>query len=194
MCITKESIYGKKGTIYNMENKTHTSQAKESLLQSAHGFEAQLISFFAKFPHIPENGRKVIADIAPWIALIFGILGILGLLAGGVIATFLALPTLFTGSIWGIIGFISLLISIVIAILQLLAVTPLMAREKKGWNYLFYGLLLGVLSVILSIIGATLTTSSVYVGAGVVNSFVSGVISFLIGGWLLFEIRDQFKA
>jgi len=182
-------MYNKK-----MENKTHTNQTKESLLKSAHGFEAQLVPFFAKFPHIPENGRKVIADIMPWLALIFGIIGLLVLLGAGALTTLLAIPALFTGSIWVITTFFIVLLGIFSVVLQLLAVNPLKAKMKKGWNYIFYGLLIGVVSTIVSVIGAVGTTSSMYAGASAVSSLVSGALSFLIGGWLLFEIRDHFKS
>ena len=175
-----------------MDN-TQTNKAKESLLNSAHGFEAQLIPFFAKFPHIPEGGRKVIADISPWIALIFGIIGLLGLLGAGALMTLLAIPALLTGGIWVIVGFVTTLLGLAAVILQLLAVSPLKARMKKGWNYLFYGVLIGVVSTIISVIGGVVG-ASVYAGAGAVSSLVSGALGFLIGGWILFEIRDQYKA
>lgn len=176
-----------------MENKTHTNNTKESLLKSAHGFEAQLLPFFAKFPHIPEGGRKVIADIVPWLALIFGIIELLVLLGAGALTTLLAIPALFTGNVWVITTFVTVLLGLFSAILQLLAVNPLKAKMKKGWNYIFYVLLIGVVSTIVSIIGTTLTTSALYAGAGIVSSLISGALGFLIGGWLLFEIRDQFK-
>lgn len=176
-----------------MENKTHTNQTKESLLKSAHGFESQLLPFFAKFPHIPEGGRKVIAEIVPWLALIFGILGILGLLSAGVITTLLAIPTLFTGSMWVIVSFITILLSLFAVVLQLMAVNPLRAKMKKGWNYIFYGFLISVISTLVSVVAAMMSVS-MYAGAGVVSSLVSSALGFLIGGWLLFEIRDHFKA
>ena len=173
-----------------MEN---TNKTKESLLNSAHGFEAQLVPFFAKFPHIPESGRKVIADISPWIALIFGVLGLLVLLGAGALMTLLAIPMLLTGGISVVIGFVTTILGLAAAILQLLAVSPLKTRMKKGWDYLFYGVLIGTVSTIVSVIGGVVG-ASVYAGAGAVSSLVSGALSFLIGGWILFEIRDQYKA
>jgi hypothetical protein len=177
-----------------MENKIHTRSVKESLLESAHGFETKLIPFFAKFPHIPESGRKVLVDIVPWLALIFGIIGLLVLLGAGALTTILAIPALFTGNVWVITTFITVLLGILSAVLQLLAVNPLKAKMKKGWNYIFYGLLIGVVSSVVSVVSATLTTSVLYAGTSVVSSLISGALGFLIGGWLLFEIRDHFKA
>lgn len=173
-----------------MEN---TNQTKESLLKRAHGVEAQLVPFFAKFPHIPEGGRKVLVDIVPWLALIFGIIGALVLLGAGGLMTLLAIPALLTGNIWIITTFLTTAISLVTVVLQILAFTPLKERMKKGWNYLFYGLLLGVLSTIVSVVGGALA-ASIYSGAGAVSSLISGAVAFIIGGWLLFEVRDHFRA
>lgn len=176
-----------------MDN-TQTNKTKESLLSSAHGFEAKLIPFFAKFPHIPEGGRKVIADISPWIALVFGILGLFALLGAGALMTLFAIPMLLTGGIWVVVGFITTLLGLVSVILQLLAFNPLKLRMKKGWNYLYYGLLLGAISTIISVVGSTVSASMMYSNMHGISSLISGVISFLIGGWILFEVRDQYKA
>lgn len=179
----------------DMENTNQTNtMSKDSLLKHVHGIEAWLEPFFAKFPHIPENGRKVITDIAPWIALVFGVLGLLGLLTAGSLMTLFAIPLLLTGGVWVIIGFITTLLGLAAVILQLLAFNPLKARMKKGWNYLFYGLLLGVLSTIISVVGSAMSASTMYSNMHGTSSLVSGGISFLIGGWLLFEIRSQYKA
>lgn len=45
--------------------------------------ENQLVDVFAKAPHLPQNIRDILITIAPWLALIFGILGIISLLAIG---------------------------------------------------------------------------------------------------------------
>ena len=175
-----------------MDN-TQTNKAKESLLNSAHGFEAQLIPFFAKFPHIPEGGRKVIADISPWIALIFGILSLLAILTGTALMALLAIPLLLTGGITVIVGFITAILSLAATILQLLAFNPLKARAKKGWNFLFYGVLIGVVSTLVTVVGGILS-APVYGITGAIPTLIGGALGFLIGGWILFEIRDQYKA
>lgn len=173
-----------------MENTNQTGgMSKEALMQHAHGFEAKLEPFFAKFPHIPEGGRKVIADIVPWLALIFGILGLLGLFTAGALMALFAIPALLTGGIWVITGFITTVIGLITVILQLMAFTPLKARMKKGWNYIFYGVLLGALSTIITVVGGVLSMSTV----NATSSLIGGIVGFLIGGWLLFEIKNQYK-
>ena len=45
--------------------------------------ENQLVDVFAKAPHLPQNIRDILITLVPWLALIFGILGIVSLLALG---------------------------------------------------------------------------------------------------------------
>src|SRR3989344_4020350 len=47
-----------------------TNTTPEGLIESAHGIEAVLANLYKNFPHLPKTARKVLADIAPWLALI----------------------------------------------------------------------------------------------------------------------------
>lgn len=171
----------------NTENK-----GVQDALNIAHKFEKTLVEFFAQFPHIPEGGRKVLAQIAPWLALVggvFGVIGFIGLLGlGSVVGTFgvaTGIQGMLSGGIFGIVLLISAIFGLAVAILELLAFTPLKGGMKKGWNFLFYGLLIGAISTIVNVIG-----SAAY-GYGV-GSLIGGVLGFLIGGWILFEVRSHF--
>ncbi len=173
-----------------MENTNN--KATQDALNMAHGFEKTLVGFFAQFPHIPEGGRKFLTQIVPWLALIggvFGIIGFIGLLGLGAVAGSFGAMTgihgMMNGGVYGIVLLVSAVLGLVVAILELLAFTPLQAGMKKGWNFLFYGLLIGAISTIVNILG-----SAMYGYA--IGSFIGGVLSFLIGGWLLFEIRSHF--
>src|SRR5215469_12865677 len=95
--------------------------------------------WFAKFPAIPKNGRDILARISPWIALIFGILGILVGISGLGILTVLS-PVAYlggAGSTYGT-GFISALIYLVGSILLLASYPGLKARKFNGWKLLFW--------------------------------------------------------
>ena len=163
----------------------------QDALKMAHGWENQLADFFAKFPHVPEGGRKVIAQILPWLALVFGILGIIAAVAGGLITSIFSIPALLTGNIGGFVMLIAVIVSFTAATLEVLAFKPLQAGMKKGWNFLYYALLLGVVSALISILGNTLN-GSVYGMAVIVPPLIGGVIGFIIGIWILFEVRGHF--
>ena len=173
-----------------------TNKGVQDALNVAHGFEKTLVSFFAQFPHLPEDGRKVLAQIVPWFALVVGILGIIsfiGVLGAGTVAMTVSgglgsvtgIQGMLNGGVFGIVLLVSVILGLAVAILELLAFQPLKKNMKKGWNFLFYGLLIGALSTSINVVGSAL------LGQGV-GSLIGGVLGFLIGGWILFEIRSHF--
>ncbi len=167
---------------------TTENKGVQDALNMAHGFEKTLEIFFTQFPHIPEGGRKVIADILPWVALVFGMLGIIGALLGGVLSAF---ATLFA-SVYALLGFLTVIISLAVAVLEILAFQPLKEKMKKGWNYLYYGLLLSALSTIISVAGSLTSLGGTLYMGGVMAGLIGGVLGFIIGGWILFEVRSYF--
>lgn len=151
----------------NMHHKVHSHASK---------LESVLADFFKNFPHLPEGGRKFLVDVSPYVALVFGILGVIGLVTGGILTTGLAILTL--GASLPLL--IVMLISLASAIFLLMAYKGLAARTKKGWDYAFYSEILSVISGVVSM---------VLMFGGFVGTFVSALIGF----YILFEIRDHYK-
>lgn len=164
-----------------MENQSNDmgNQAKEKMA----ALEGWLAPLFAKFPHLPQSGRDVIVKIAPWLALIFGILGLFGILSlFGLMQTaaFVSMmPNVHVG--WYPAAMITLALGAASAVLELMAFKPLGARKKKGWNLLFYAT---VISIISSVVGVLFGDSGVF----------GAILGAIIGLWLLFEIRGAYKA
>jgi hypothetical protein len=131
---------------------------------------ASLEKFFKQLPALPDNVRGALVNLAPWLALIFGILGVvvglgaLGLsplaLLGGIDASFLVL--------------ISGVVSIVASVLMLMAYPKLVKRQYKGWELLFW-------SEVVSTVSAVLSLS------------LGSVLGVLIGFYLLFQIKNLYK-
>ena len=140
--------------------------------------EGWLAPFFAKAPHIPENGRRTIVDIAPWLALIFGVLGLVSVLGAGAIASVFTLA--FLGGLYDFAMFVTLAAGLCASALELLAYRPLAKREKKGWNYLFYGTVLTAAAAVVNLV------------VGYDSGLTGQVLGALIGLWILFEIRGQY--
>lgn len=138
-------------------------------------YMGQVEDWFMKLPALPKNGREAIVGITPWIALIFGILGVLAGLAGvGLLTAFS--PFLFLGS-----GFNGATGSILTALLALIASALLLAafpgtkaRKMQGWNMLFW-------SEVVNLIGAVIAIS------------VTGVLISLIMFYLLYQIKAYYK-
>jgi hypothetical protein len=165
---------------HNHTHHEHHHDAKSKMMGHAGALEAWLVPLFAQVPHIPAGGRKVITDIVPWLSLIFGVLGLLGSLGGGALGVLFSPMMMLTGGFSSLMYFVHIIIGVVGSALGILAFNPLREMKKKGWDYSFYGLILGVISTIVSIF-------TMYSGG------LSGVIGILIGAYLLFEIREMYN-
>lgn len=131
--------------------------------------------WFSKLPPLPKKWNEVIVGITPWVALVFGVLGVLVSLAAFGILTFLA-PFAVMGygagaASSGIIGSVLFLIS---SALLLLAFPGTKARKMQGWNLLFY-------SEVVSLISSVVAFS------------FGGVVGSVIGFYILFQIKSFYK-
>jgi len=142
--------------------------------------EGLLAPIFAKAPHLPANARATLVNIAPWLALVFGILGIVGILSAGAISSVLLSFAWIDGGTTQIALAIAMIAGLLASVLELLAWKPLSERKKQGWNYLFYGTVLTAASSILDML----------FGFGTVGN----LLGILIGFWLLFEVRSAYAA
>ncbi len=176
-CIFLQEYYTLKH-MENTENHEHNAHhdAQQHARHTVNKLEAWMADIFKNAPHLPEGGRKWLVDVAPYISLIFGILGVIALVtAGG--ASLIALVLTFGASI-GLT--LHILISLVSAILLLMAYKGLKSRSKSGWNFAFWSELVSVLGVLVGIV----TMYGMNIG---------GLIGCLIGFYILFEVREHYK-
>jgi uncharacterized membrane protein HdeD (DUF308 family) len=144
--------------------------AEKNLNHHSNEIVKKLDDVFKNAPHLQSSTRQSLANIAPWIALIFGALsifvglGAIGLsplaLLGGINAS---ASVLITG-----------VISILSGVLMLMAYPKLNKREFRGWELILWSDLLSVVYAVLSL------------------SFLS-LIFIAFGLYLLFEIKGLYK-
>lgn len=162
------------------------------------GLETKLEEVFVKrAPKMPAGGKKAIVEWAPWIALVVGILTLLG--AWGLWNAARAVDNIVSGvnnlyaaygikesapvshlSFWVWLGVAVLAVE---AVLYLLAFPGLRDRTRAGWKYLYYGALVNVVYAVVSL----------FDGNGRVGHFIGAVIGSAIGFWILFQIRDVYN-
>lgn len=142
--------------------------------------ERWLEPMFARLPHFPPSARETLVSVAPWFALIFGVLGLAALFSIGAFASLFSPLILLAGGFAGILVFVNILLGLIAAVLQVLAFKPLQDHRKSGWNFLFYGSVLSMLSGILGVL--------------FMQNGIGGVLGPLIGFWILFEIRPAYRA
>ena len=132
--------------------------------------------WFGKLPNLPKGGRDVLVKIAPWVALVFGILGVLVGLGGLGILSVLS-PMMLLGSGVGATtgGLLSVAISLVSSVLLVVAFPGLRARKMQGWNMLFWSEVAAVVSSLVAL------------------SLVGAVVGAAIGFYLLYQVKSYYK-
>ena len=161
--------------------------------------ETTLGTLFEKnTPKLPPDARKMVAEWAPWAALVAGLLALWSAYAlwtwahvvSGILdytnslcaayATYGCAPVA-AASRMGIWVWLSLAFLLVEGGLFLLAFPGLRAHKKAGWNYLYWGALVNIGYSVVSLL----------TGYGIFN-FLGSLVGSAIGLWLLFQVRAQF--
>lgn len=134
----------------------------------------QIEDFYMKLPPLPPRAREVLVQIAPWISLIFGVLGVLGALAlfgVSIVATpFMAMGGIHQSGLY----IVAAIVSLVSSVLLLIAFPGLNKRKMQGWKYLFWSELAGL-------VGAVISLSPI------------GVVFSLVWIYVLFQMKSYYK-
>ncbi len=137
----------------------------------------EIDKYVKKTPPLPENIKELVVQLAPWLA---------------VISVVFLLPALFTffgiGTYFGYYGFrgygvvhwgmrytIMIVFFIANLVLRGLSISGLFDRSIKGWNYLFYSILLYFVYSIFNF------------------DIVGGIITTLISLYLAFQVKSYYK-
>ncbi len=134
-----------------------------------------LEELFAKAPALPANGKELLVSFAPWLSLIFGVLLVLVSLGGLGVGTVVAPFALYAGVANATLLMVASVLGLVEGALMVLAFQPLQRRHVRGWNLWFWVESLGVVGSVISL------------------NLVGAVLSFLIGFYLLFQVRSYYK-
>lgn len=129
----------------------------------------------AKLPALPKSATDLLVTVTPWIALIFGVLGVLASLAAiGLMAALSPLMVLGSGVGQTGSGIITGVLGLISSALLLAAFPGTKSRKMQGWTLLFW-------SEVVSVISSVVLVS------------VSGVLFALIGFYLLFQIKSNYR-
>lgn len=138
--------------------------------------EFDLISYlegwFSKLPPLSLDVRKRLVHIAPILALVFGILGVVGSIGSGLISPLLIF---FGGPKEAMGGIVFSLLALASSVLVLCAYPSLKKYKQRGWTFLFW-------SQILSIVGSVFQSVSLV-----------GIVIGLFGLYLLYQIKSLYK-
>lgn len=138
-----------------------------------------LESYYSKLPSLPVGAREFLVSIAPWLALVFGVLTVvfsaLGLLGGAVLSPFAA-----ASGVGGltVLLMVAAVLGLAEGVLMVAAYPGLKRKVAKGWMLLFW-------VEALQLVGAVLTLN--------INSVIWGVLGVAIGLYFLFQIKSYYK-
>lgn len=154
--------------------------------------EAALAGLYKGAPKLSQNAKKTVVNIWPIAALVFGVLQLWAAYAlwnwGRDVNKVLDAFNTYLGTDIGVRNlnvfyWISLVVLAITGIMLLAAYTGLRARNKSGWNLLFY-------SALLNVVYGVFSAFNDYGGAGslIIQLIVSAIILYF-----LFAIRDQYS-
>ena len=129
-------------------------------------------------PVLPRSVTDLIVKIAPWLALVGGILMLLVTVPGTLLLLALSPVAAMGGGALGYVATIlDLVISAVAAVMSILAFVPLRARKLGGWTLMFW-------------------SSVLYAVSGLLPLSFGGLIGALLGLaislYLLFQIKPYY--
>lgn len=131
-------------------------------------------SWYRPFPKLPAGIVDFLVMVAPWFALIFGVLGVLGALtAFGVLS--MVTPSAMMYGTKGV-GLWPLAVTggLVSSVLTLLAFPGLRDRKLQGWTMLFWAQIVSVISTLLGM-------------------NIGGIIGAAISFYVLFQVKARYK-
>lgn len=130
---------------------------------------------------LPIGAKEFIVKVAPYLIIIFAILALPLIFAAIGLSAFLTPFAMmggygYYGHGWGLGVIISLVVSVIVLILEVIAVPGLFKRTKKAWRLVFY-------ASIVSFIGGILSISGI----------IGAIIGAIIGWYILFQVRELYK-
>lgn len=138
---------------------------------------------------LPADMKDLLVTIVPWLSLIAGILGALSALSLWQMAHRIGR---FAGD-FGVADYVpdlslafwlSLIMTLVFSALAFMAFPGLKAKKKVGWNLMFYSMLANIVYGLVSL----------FYSNGGVYGLIGAVIMSAIGFYILFQIRDRYRA
>jgi hypothetical protein len=138
---------------------------------------------FKSAPHLPKGFVEFLANIAPWLTGLGGVLGVLSglsLISSGMgwQASVLSQFAVVSPAYFLVIGILQL----VAAVIMLLAFKPLKDRKVEGWILMFWNMAISVVQSIVAVV----------FGLGI-GSVIGAAIGLAIGLYVMFEMRGEYS-
>ncbi len=159
-----------------MTDVTKTSKPGKDYKEYLADLEKLLEEYLLKkAPALPEGAKEAIVKFGPWITLILMILAAPVLLAALGIGTFLS-PFAFMGGLNAGFGYMAgLVFTVVVIVLELIALPGLFKREMRSWRIMYY----------VTLLNAAQNAISLNLGGLIIGT--------LLSMYVLFQVREYYK-
>jgi hypothetical protein len=125
---------------------------------------------------LPIGVKEFIVNVSPYLIIIFAVLALPLIFAALGLSAIVAPVAMMGGYSWGFGAVIALVVSVVVLIMEVMAVPGLFKRTRSAWNLIFYATIVSLIGNILSIGG-----------------IIGGIIGAIIGWYILFQVKDMYK-
>jgi len=130
-----------------------------------------------KAPALPEGLKDFLVTVAPWLAVIAIVITlplILAILGVSTFFTGMGIVIMPMGGFYGLSS-VSLVLTAVIMVLEIIAIPGLFSRKKRSWNLMFYATILSFISNVIFSMTA------------------GGIIMSVLGVYVLFQVKSHYK-
>ncbi|MFH1899478.1 MAG: hypothetical protein ABIJ82_03395 [Patescibacteria group bacterium] len=137
----------------------------------------EIDKYVRRVPALPENIKELLVDFTPWIAILSVAVAIPNVLSILAISSYYGVHGRedYFFAHWGIRFTLIVVFLVANLVLRSLSIKGLFAKSEKGWNYLFYSILLYFVYAIFTF------------------NIVGGSIGTAISLYLIFQIRESYK-
>lgn len=150
-----------------------------NLVDEVRRISKTLDPYYAKLPSLPKGATDFIVSVAPWLALIFGVLALLGGIGSfGLLSVLSPFAAVSGAGQLAIAGLLASVVLLVQGVVELLAFSPLKNRLQRGWNLMLCSLVLSIISSLFFL--------NVY-------SVVSTLFWALVGYYFLYQVKSYYK-
>lgn len=129
--------------------------------------------------NLPPEVKKFIVKIAPYLVIISAIFALPLIFAAIGLSALLAPFAVLGGHgvfVWGVGSSIFFLLNLIAFGMEILAIPGLFKKTKSAWNLVFYASIVSLIAGVLSISG-----------------FFGAIIGAIIGWYIIFQVKDEYK-
>ncbi len=137
-------------------------------------------------PHLPKGLTKWLAENSWWLTIIGVVLSVfavfsllVAMTAGSAVLVAVGAPAI--GGMFFVSSLVALVGTGISVVAEAMAIAPLKAMKKRGWDLMFFVLLV---SVAMGIVGSLLTAN--------VGGILFGLIGAAIGAYVMLEFKQYF--